>query len=108
MDNAGSHRNKTTKELIIKSGNKILHSVPYRPSTNAIESWFSQFKKLLYNQPGLNYKDILKNVKSAFRFMKSQKHLNYFKYAYRRQKIKDIINIKKSNKEKKLKKYKSE
>ncbi len=103
MDNAGSHRNKTTK-----SGNKILHSVPYRPSTNAIESWFSQFKKLLYNQPGLNYKDILKNVKSAFRLMKSQKHLNYFKYAYRRQKIKDIINIKKSNKEKKLKKYKSE
>lgn len=40
--------------------------------------------------------------------MKSQKHLNYLKYAYRRQKIKDIINIKKSNKEKKLKKYKSE
>ena len=51
---------------------------------------------------------LYENVKSAFRLMKSQKHLNYFKYAYRRQKIKDIINIKKSNKEKKLKKYKSE
>ena len=44
MDNAGSHRNIIVKEKITKSKNTLLYSVPYRPKTNAVESWFSQFK----------------------------------------------------------------
>ena len=93
MDNAGSHRNKSTKTLLEKCGNKLLHSVPYHPSTNAIESWFSQYKRLLYNEPGLEYEDVLKNVKKAFRKIKTQNHQNYFKYTYRR----DITKIMKKN-----------
>jgi len=105
MDNAGSHRNDSTKVIIEKSGNTLLHSVPYHPSTNAIESWFSQYKRLLHNEPGLEYSEILKNVKKAFRKIKKQEHLNYFKYAYRRDYIK-IKSTKKSSRRKTSKNYK--
>jgi len=44
MDNGGAHKNIKVKNKIIESKNKLLFSVPYRPKTNAIESWFSQFK----------------------------------------------------------------
>lgn len=44
MDNGGAHRNDYVKDAIHKSNNKLLYSVPYRPKTNANESWFSQFK----------------------------------------------------------------
>ena len=93
IDNAGSHRNKSTKTLLEKYGNKLLHSVPYHLSTNAIKSWFSHYKRLLYNEPELEYVDVLKNVKKAFRKIKPQNHQNYFKYAYRR----DITKINKKN-----------
>lgn len=105
MDNAGSHRNNSTKVLIENSGNTLLHSVPYHPSTNAIESWFSQYKRLLHNEPGLEYSEILKNVKKAFRKIKKQENLNYFKYAYRRDYTK-IKSTKKSSRRKKSKNYK--
>lgn len=32
------------KELIEKSNNNLLYSVPYHPETNAIEEFFSQLK----------------------------------------------------------------
>ena len=42
MDNGGAHKSNLVKETIINSKNKLLYSVPYRPKTNAIESWFNQ------------------------------------------------------------------
>ena len=46
MDNGGAHKNKNVnvKNKISESKNKLLFSVPYSPKTNAIESWFNQFK----------------------------------------------------------------
>ena len=44
MDNGGAHKHKDIKTSVEKSQNKLLYSVPYRPKTNAIESWFNQFK----------------------------------------------------------------
>jgi len=44
MDNGGSNKNKLIKIKIEETGNKLLYSVPYKPKTNAIESWFCQFK----------------------------------------------------------------
>jgi len=32
------------KEIIEKTDNKLQMTVPYRPKTNAIETWFSLFK----------------------------------------------------------------
>ena len=44
MDNGEAHKENTIKESIEKSGNLLQYSVPYKPKTNAFESWFNQFK----------------------------------------------------------------
>lgn len=44
MDNGGAHKSKMIKDAIDNTNNKLLYSVPYRPKTNAIESWSNQFK----------------------------------------------------------------
>ena len=44
MDNGGAHKKECVKTTIQETNNKLLYLVPYRPKTNAIESWFSQFK----------------------------------------------------------------
>ena len=44
MDNTGSHRNIIVKEAVSKTNNTLHYSVPYRPKTNALETWCSQFK----------------------------------------------------------------
>lgn len=40
MDNGGSHKSSQVKSAISDSKNTLLYSVPYRPKTNAIESFF--------------------------------------------------------------------
>ena len=44
MDNSPSHKSLKIREEIRKTTYSLLFSVPYRPKTNAVESWFSQFK----------------------------------------------------------------
>ena len=44
MDNGGAHKSHLVKTTIKDSKNILLYSVPYRPKTNAIESFFSQLK----------------------------------------------------------------
>ena len=44
MDNVGAHKSHLAKTAIKDSKNILLYSVPYRPKTNAIESFFSQLK----------------------------------------------------------------
>ena len=53
MDNGGAHKSSLVKNTVRESNNRLLYSVPYRPKTNAIESWFNQFK---------HYFNLLKNV----------------------------------------------
>ena len=47
MDNASVHRSSQIKDLLKTKENTLLHSVLYRPRTNAIVGWFSQFKYYL-------------------------------------------------------------
>ena len=44
MDNSPSHKSLKIREEISKTTNSLHFSVPYRPKTNAVESWFNQFK----------------------------------------------------------------
>lgn len=46
-----------------KYKNVLQYSVPYKPKTNAIESWFSQFKHYFV--------------------LEKQSYTNYMKYAYK-------------------------
>lgn len=66
MDNGGAHKSNLGKEAIINSKNKLLYSVPYRPKTNAIESWFNQFKHYFQlKNVGIYHDELTKNVKKT-------------------------------------------
>jgi transposase len=85
MDNAGSHRNIIVKETVSKTNNTLHYSVPYRPKTNAIETWFSQFKHYFIHQQKekLSYNDLKKVVKKAIKKVKKESYYNIMKYAYK-------------------------
>ena len=46
MDNATVHKSKKTRELIEKTGAKILFLPPYSPNLNPIEQTFGTLKKI--------------------------------------------------------------
>jgi len=68
MDNGGAHKNVKVKDKIIESKNKLLFSVPYRPKTNAIESWFNQFK-YYFQLPNsaITYQQLKQHVNKSIR-----------------------------------------
>ena len=83
LDNARSHHNDLIKEAILKSGNTYLFSVPYTPSTNAIEQYFNQLKCYLKKYRNVNYFQQLKeNVKLSLEKIKTKNYENYFTNAY--------------------------
>jgi transposase len=83
MDNGGSHKSKEIKNKIAESGNFLLYSVPYRPKTNAIESFFSQIKHYFDTEnKSITYSNLKTSVKSAVRKIKKEHYKNYMKYAY--------------------------
>lgn len=107
MDNGGSHKNKLIGETIKKTKNNLLYSVPYRPKTNAIESWFSQMKHyFVIENKAILYSEILVFIKKIIRSIPKKTYLNYMKYAYEIKTPKQYVE-KQSSRRKKLKKYKS-
>ena len=106
MDNGGAHRNDCVKDTIHKSNNKLLYSVPYRPKSNAIESWFSQFKHYFkHDETGISFHELTKAVKKAIRKIPKKSYGNYMKYAYKNKEIRKYVE-KSSTRRKTLKKYK--
>ena len=92
MDNGGAHKSNLVKETIINSKNKLLYSVPYRPKTNAIESWFNQFKHYFQLQDsGISYDELTKNVKKTIKKILKTSYLNYMKYAYISKQVRKFI-----------------
>jgi transposase len=105
MDNAGGHRNNYVWNAITESGNQYLHSVPYTPVTNPIESWFNQLKYYLkQNKSILRYNELNKSVAHAIAKIKPENYKNYFNYAYDKKQFK--IPSKYSTRMRTLKKYK--
>lgn len=87
MDNGGAHKNIKVKNKIIKSKNKLLFSVPYHPKTNAIESWFSQFKYYFqFPNSAIIYNQLKQHVSKSIRLILKSSYVNYMRYAY-----KDIV-----------------
>jgi transposase len=105
MDNGGSHKNKNIKDVILKSNNKLLYSVPYRPKTNAIESWFSQFKHyFVIENDALTYEQLKKHVKICIKSIPKTSYKNYMDYAYLTQYVRKYTE-KQSSRRRVLKKY---
>lgn len=87
MDNAGSHHNDLIKEAILKSGNKLLYSVPYTPVSNAVEQYFNQLKYYMKKYRNVNnFQQLKENVQNAIHRIKTNNYANYFKDAYDRKK----------------------
>ena len=71
MDNAGSHRNIIVKEKITKSKNTLLYSVPYRPRTNALETYIGYLKEIMkLDQISMTFNRLQKNVKKSVKKVK--------------------------------------
>ena len=106
MDNGGSHKSSQVKSSISNSKNKLLYSVPYRPKTNAIESFFSQLKHHFdFENKNLNFTNLKIALKKSMRKIKKEHFSNYMKYAYRTPQSKIITN--ESTRKRKLKNYKN-
>ena len=58
MDNAVIHRSKQIREVIERTNNDLLYSVPYHPETNAIEEFFSQLKHYIKIVKPILFEDI--------------------------------------------------
>ena len=83
MDNGGSHKNKLIKNKIEGTGNQLLYSVPYKPKTNAIESWFSQFKHyFVIDNNSISFPELKHFVKKTIKNIPKKSYVNYLKYAY--------------------------
>ena len=66
MDNGGAHKKNCVKETIQETNNHLLYSVPYHLKTNAIKSWFSQFKHYFkHDETGIYFQELTKAVKKA-------------------------------------------
>ena len=84
MDNAVTHRSNKLKELIKNSNNHLMYSVPYNPSTNAIEEFFSQLKHYIKKESPNTYDDIVNVIKNIIKTKIKQQHLeNYLKHSFK-------------------------
>jgi transposase len=84
MDNAVIHRSKQIRELIEKSNNNLLYSVPYHPETNAIEEFFNQLKHYIKKESPNTYEDIERVIKDIITTKIKQEHLaNYLKHSFK-------------------------
>lgn len=74
--------------------------------TNAIESWFNQFK-YYFQLPNsaITYKQLKYRVDKSIRLIPKSSYKNYIKYAYQEKSVRKYT-IKKSSRRKKTKKYK--
>ena len=104
--NGGAHKNVKVKDKINESKNKLLFSVPYRPKTNAIESWFNQFK-YYFQLPNaaITYQQLNKHVGKSIRSISKSSYGNYMKYTYKDTSTRKYT-VKKSSRRRKVKNYK--
>jgi len=94
MDNAGSHRNIIVKDKVKNSKNILLYSVPYRPKTNACETFIGYFKEIMkLDQKSISFKQLKTNVKNSIRKIDKSYCSNFINYAYKK---KQKINTKKN------------
>ena len=96
---------KNVNKLKTKN-NKLLYSVPYRPKTNAIESWFSQFKYYLKLSHFVTFQELQIEVKNSINCIKRVNYKNYFIYAYESKDVRKVDKIK-STQYRTPKKYKN-
>ena len=88
-----------------KTGNELLYCVPYKPKTNAVESFFSQFKHyFVIENKAITYQELKKHVKKTLGKIPKSSFTNYMKYAYQSKEPRKYVE-KESTRRKKPKVY---
>ena len=106
MDNSPSHKSLKIREEISKTTNYLQFSVPYRPKTNAVESWFNQFKYYFkLDSSYLSFESLKNHISNVITKIPKKHYLAYMKYAYENNGVRKHI-TKQSSRRKKLKHYK--
>lgn len=83
LDNAPVHKKGSIEELVRKTGNTLLYTVPYQPKTNAVEQVFSELKHHLSDGVTRKFPELKKAVGKIIEKTIPQEHyLNHFLYAY--------------------------
>ena len=106
MDNSPLHKTLKIREVINKTSNTLHFSIPYRPKTNAVESWFSQFKhyfKLEFSY--LSFQSLKTHISNVISNIPKKHYLAYMEYAYGNKKARKYT-PKQSTRRKVIKNYK--
>lgn len=87
FDNAAIHKMYSTKDIIEKSGNKFLYTVPYSPFLNPIENFFSKLKHNIKLIPISDMNDLLSAIKLSLKNITISDYNNYYIHAYKNKNI---------------------
>ena len=108
LDNGKIHKTDETNEMIAKSENYLLFTLPYHPRLNCIEQFFNQMKHYIKIDKPKSFTDLSDSVKNSIKKVKKENYENYFTYAYNKDSYKEIVEDINKNEEKKTPKKKKE
>lgn len=108
LDNGQIHKKEETKNIIKKSKNNLLYTIPYHPRLNCIEQWFNQVKHYMKLDKSTTFEQLKESLKKSIKKIKKEHYENYFIYAYNKEIYKNNKEKnKKSTKQRELKIYKT-
>jgi len=81
MDNLGSHKSDTIRQLIRAAGARLRYLPPYSPDLNPIEQAFSKIKHWLRNAQKRSIEDTWRHVGYLARAIEPDECSNYFENA---------------------------
>ena len=83
LDNARFHKSKDVINNITDSQNEIIYTIPYNPSCNPIENFFSQLKNYVKNKSPDNFDELKQIIDKVIKNKIKKEHLkNYFNYLF--------------------------
>lgn len=83
LDNAPVHKKAAIEQLIRRTGNELLYTIPYQPKTNAVEQVFSELKHHLSDGVTRRFDELKRTVKVILEERIPIEHYrNHFLYAY--------------------------
>ena len=78
FDNARAHTASKVLDKIKETNNDYVLNVPYSPHLNPIESFFSQLKHYLKLDSKINFNELKKSLRNAFKKIKKSNYKKYF------------------------------
>ena len=81
LDNLGSHKGKTVRQIVRKAGARLFFLPPYSPDLNPIEQLFSKIKHTMRNAMGRTVKAVQDALATVLDAIQPTECQNYIKAA---------------------------